>query len=112
MKRIIAVTTILLVLAFSSIASAASLVLTNHTGVDIHNLYFSPARENHWGSDILENHVLRAGDSTTIAWSDSEGHAWDIMVKDSDGNALYWQNLQLKDVTQILLDPSGTAHLK
>lgn len=109
--------TLLLVLSlclvmFSGVAAAANFTLINKTGVDIHELNVSPAKSDDWGSDLLGKQVLGHNQQVTISINTSNGYVWDIQVRDSDGEGLVWDELNLKGITKITLDKSGTANLQ
>ena len=114
MKKSIVLVVILslCLLMFSGVAAAANFTLVNKTGVDIHELNVSPSKSNDWGPDLLGKQVLGHNQQVTISWNTSAGSTWDIQVSDSDGEGLIWENLDLKGVSVITLDKSGTANLE
>lgn len=97
-------------LLFSGIAWAGiqDFELVNDTGVDIYELYVSSVKANSWEEDVLGVDVLEDGDSVEINFSGHEGCKWDLMVKDSDGNSLTWENLNLCDISVVTLHWNGS----
>jgi hypothetical protein len=78
--------------------------LSNHTGIDIHELYISPSDENDWQEDVLGEDVLADGESTDIEFSTSvNSRFWDVKIIDEDGESLSWQGLDLYAISEVSL---------
>jgi|UPI000688BD15 hypothetical protein len=108
-KRLFAaVLACLLVLSGVAFAGVQDFELVNATGVDIYEVYVSSVKTNSWEEDILGVDVLEDGDSVMINFTGHEGCKWDLMVKDSDGNSLTWENLNLCDISVVTLHWDGS----
>jgi hypothetical protein len=97
---------LLAVLFFVAQAQAANLdfELVNNTGVDIYEIYVGPSDQEEWGDDILEENVLVDGDSLQIEFEpEEEAELWDLMIKDEQGNAIYWLELDLTQISTFTL---------
>lgn len=115
-KRLIVALALLIGLAFSArmaFAGAQDFVLHNDTGVEIHELYVSPADTDNWEENLIEGQTIPGDGSCTVSFDPShEAQMWDIMVKDSEGNGLYWRDVDLIQATEITLHPNGVAEIK
>jgi hypothetical protein len=108
-KRLFAAVVVcLLVLSGVAFAGVQDFKLVNETGVDIYEVYVSSVKTNSWEEDILGVDVLENGDSVTIKFTGHEGCKWDLMVKDSDGNSLIWDSLNLCDISVVTLHWDGS----
>lgn len=87
--------------------------LYNRTGVDIHAVYVSPTGVEDWQEDVLGAEVLLAGADIEITFDRGEtAEYWDIRVEDSEGNYLYWEEIDLLAAYQVILERDGTARIK
>jgi hypothetical protein len=90
--------------------------LRNRTGVEIHNLYVSPHDKDEWGEDILGRDTLADGESVEIVFSPKEkAPLWDLKVTDSKGNSIEWENLNLMEISEVMLrydDGKATAEVQ
>lgn len=78
--------------------------LVNKTGVDIQSVNISPADDNEWGEDIMEEDILADGDSVDIEFDPEEIHAkWDLRVTDDEGTSIIWENLDLSKINVLTL---------
>jgi hypothetical protein len=85
-------------------AGAQDFVLNNATGVDIYELYVSPASTDDWQEDVLGVDVLEDGDSVEISFDRDEDAAyWDLMVVDSEGDNIQWYRLKLTEISEVTL---------
>ena len=83
---------------------AQDFTLHNETGVEIYGLYVSPASTTDWEEDILGRDTLPNGESTEISFSpDEDAELWDLKVVDSEGDGLYWEDLNLTEISEITL---------
>ena len=93
-------------------AQAANLdfELVNNTGVDIYEVFVSPSDVEEWGDDILEQDILEDGMSVEISFDPEEEAAlWDLMVKDGEGNSIYWEELDLTQISTFKLSMETSA---
>jgi hypothetical protein len=78
--------------------------LVNKTGVAISELYVSPTSAEEWQEDVLGVDVLEDGEEVEITFSrEEEECAWDIMVKDEDGNEISWDDIDLCKYSRVTL---------
>lgn len=116
--RILALPMLMVALALTLTSSARAegaqdFLLDNQTGVDIHHLYVSPSDTNDWEEDLLDGKVLVNDTDVHISFHPkTEAAHWDLRVDDKDGNAIYWRNLNLLEITEITLKPGGHAEAK
>lgn len=83
---------------------AQDFTLHNETGVEIYGVYVSPASTTDWEEDILGQDTLPSGDSTDVSFSrDEDAELWDLKVVDSEGEGLYWEDLNLMEISEITL---------
>ena len=83
MKKTFAVL-LLCALALPAFAKKATVKVINQSKWEIHHLYVSPASEEDWGPDQLEDEILTKGDSFTITGIPCD--SYDIKVVDEDGD--------------------------
>ena len=85
-------------------AGEQDFTLVNHTGVEIHKLYTSPHSSDDWEEDVLGKDTLDDGESIDITFPKREKAAhWDLRVEDEHGNAINFQNLNLKEISEVVL---------
>lgn len=107
---IIVVVLSLSLFVFASVASAANITLVNQTGGTIHELNVTVSSQDDWGSDLLGSEQMPHNTQITISLDTND--SWDFRALDPSGNSLSWTNLNLRGVTRIVLDSSGTANLQ
>lgn len=87
-----------------AVAGEQDFTLVNHTGVEIHRLYTAPHSSDDWEEDVLGEDTLADGDSLDITFPKREKTAhWDLRVEDSNGNAITFENLNLKEISEVVL---------
>lgn len=87
--------------------------LFNRTEVDIYHLYVSPSDTNDWEEDLLDGKVLLNGADVQVSFHPkTTAEHWDLRVDDKDGNAIYWRNLNLLEISEVILEPDGKARIK
>lgn len=90
--------------AAKSQAGDQDFVLINNTGVEINNLYVSPASADEWGDDILGDNTVEDGNSVTVKFPrEADECNWDFMVKDEEGTGVQWTNIDLCKYGKITL---------
>lgn len=93
-----------LFIASQLLAGEQDFTLINSTGVEIHELYISAHSTNEWEEDVLSVDTLPDGEEVTINFPHEEDEClWDMMVKDSEGNSITWQNIDLCQYASITL---------
>jgi hypothetical protein len=88
----------------SAHAGDQDFTLVNHTGVEIHKLFTSPHSSDEWEEDVLGKDTLDEGESIDISFGKKEKAAhWDLRVEDAKGNSITWENLNLKEISEVAL---------
>ncbi len=91
-------------MAPAAIAGDQDFTINNETGVEIYNVYTSPASANEWQEDVMGADTLASGDSVEITFSPSEdAELWDLKVTDSEGNGIVWTQLNLMEISTLTL---------
>ncbi|MDK9706591.1 MAG: hypothetical protein OEL83_06030 [Desulforhopalus sp.] len=104
MKKILLALLFTVLLAGSAFAGDQDFTLVNHTGVEIHELYVSPAKMDDWGEDVLTVDTLPDGEEVEIQFGRKEKAAyWDIKVVDQAGDSLEWPRLKLTEISTVTL---------
>lgn len=76
----------------------------NKTGVEIYALYVTPHNAKEWGDDILEVDTLPQDESVDITFSRKERtKLWDLRIEDAKGNFIEWENINLLEITSVVL---------
>ena len=83
MKKTIAVL-FLCALSTSAFAKKATVKVINQSKWEIHHLFISPASQEEWGPDQLEDEILAKGQSITI--TNIPCDKYDVKVVDEDGD--------------------------
>ena len=90
--------------AGQAIAGDQDFTLLNKTGVEIAELYISPASMDSWGEDVLTVDTLPAGEKCHIQFSRSEtADFWDLMIVDHEGTSVEWPSLKLTTISKVIL---------
>lgn len=98
---------------FANAEGDQDFTIYNRTGVDISELYVAPSGSSDWGDDILEGAVIKNGGDMEITFDPSDKAAnWDIFIRDSQGNELYWEKINLLEVSEVILEKDGYARCK
>ncbi|MEG0378937.1 MAG: hypothetical protein RR614_10715 [Eubacterium sp.] len=78
--------------------------LINATGVEIYGVFVSPVGVDSWEEDVMGQDTLADGAFVDITFSgDKAQQYWDIMVTDSAGNNLIFNNLDLFTISEVTL---------
>lgn len=86
MKKLttLALATLLLCAAAPAFAKGATVKVINQSKWEIHHIYLSPANDDDWGPDQLEDSILAKGESLTLHSIPCDDY--DIKVTDEDGD--------------------------
>lgn len=106
MKLTLLIIASFLFLSISGFARATefSFTLVNNTGVEIIDLYFSPASRGKWGKEVLLLETLPQGEEVGLQFSRPEkADAWDIRIVDEQETARQWSGLKLSEVSKVVL---------
>jgi hypothetical protein len=95
------------VMAFAMSAARANdpeLVLHNRTGVDIQELYLSPAGAAEWRAEVLGGEPVLDGDDAEIPipYSGSSSK-WDLKLVDREGASLVWPSVDVEKNSEVTL---------
>jgi len=116
MKKLALILTVMFVLALScniAFAGAQDFTLINNAKYNIVKVYVSPSVSNDWQEDVLGDEVLMIGERVNITFDRSENDAmWDIRVVDENEKTHTWKNINLKKISTVTLNPTGTASWK
>lgn len=110
--RTLALAAVLLVgisVANAPTADAKDLTLINKTGYDIVVLNCVPADSTTWWEDVLGNDIWANGTSVTIdfdKWALKD--KWDFKAHYSDGSSDEWYDVDVRNVSTIILNKNGT----
>jgi hypothetical protein len=77
----------------SAKGAKSTIKVINQSKWEIHHLYLSPSRSNHWGEDLLGEDILEKGDQITL--TDIACDHYDIKVVDEDGDECVIENESL-----------------
>lgn len=85
-------------------AGAQDFTIQNETGVEIYQVFTSPASSNAWEEDVMGADTLPDGEAVDISFDPSEDAAlWDLRVADSEGNSIVWTQLNLLEISTLTL---------
>lgn len=106
----------LMLAAMASAAGKQDFTLHNDTGVTITKLYISAHDVDKWEENILGKDTLADGEQLDITFDPKEAaDKWDLRVEDAAGTGIVWNDLDLSQLTDIILhykDGQATATLK
>lgn len=88
-------------------AGTQDFTLVNRTGIEIRELYISPAASDDWEEDVLGVDTLPPGESVKISFEGHDACKWDLMVKDEDGDSVEWSGLNLCKTSKVTLRYDG-----
>lgn len=104
MKKLVWTLFFSVLLSGLAMAGDQDFTLVNDTGVEIAELYISPASVDDWGEDVLTVDTLPDGQEVDIAFSrNEEADFWDIKVVDGEGNSIEWPHLKLTEISTVTL---------
>jgi hypothetical protein len=103
--RMAAVVTAAMVLATSAArASDPELMLHNRTGVDIQELYVSPAGSGDWRKDVLDGEAVLDGADAEIPLPNiGSTSKWDLKLVDREGASLVWPGVDVDKNSEVTL---------
>jgi len=104
MKNVVLAALLSLFAVLPAVAGEQDFTLVNRTGVEIYELYVSPASADDWQEDVLTVDTLPDGEAVNIHFSrDESADFWDIRVVDSEGAAIDWPGMKLTEISTITL---------
>lgn len=105
MKKITIFITLIICITLTGIANASRFTIVNHSGMDIYELYVSPASREIWGTDLLHGRILKNRQYCSIVWKEGKRKMWDMTAQDATGESITWVGIDVTDVVKIRLDP-------
>ena len=116
MKKTALFLTVMFVLVLScniAFAGAQDFTLINNAKYNIAKVYVSPSAVDDWQEDVLGDEVLMRGEQVNITFDRGETAAlWDLRVVDENDRTHTWKKINLKKISTVTLNPSGTASWK
>ncbi len=87
--------------------------ITNQSGVTIDELYIAASSTKSWGNDVLGKDTMPNGETGEIVFHPEDQRCdWDVAIKDTNGQELEWDNIDLCKYTKIVLKPGGVVELQ
>lgn len=103
MKKIHLLVTLLLASApMFAIAAEHQVTLGNNTSWTIHELYFSPTKEQDWGPDQLSDDTIASNASFTLTGIPTG--KYDVKIVDEDGDECIIEGVKLADSETVVLN--------
>lgn len=115
MRKILRMMAVGMLLVLPTWAENATLdfQLYNRTGVNIKRLYMSPSNTQDWEEDLMHGRMLMHGADVLIEFQpEHTATSWDLRVEDSEGGALIFEDLDLSQTQQLILNSDHTATMK
>lgn len=113
MKKLTLLLTVMFLLVLScniAFAGAQDFTLINNAKYNIIKVFVSPSAVDDWQEDILGDGVLMSGEKVDITFARGEtATMWDLRVVDESEKTHTWKNINLKKISSVTLNPSGTA---
>jgi hypothetical protein len=104
MKSLFLSALLLFTLATTAVADKYTFTLINKTGFEIIDLFFSPAAQKNWGDEVLTVDTLPDKEKMKINVNRKEkSENWDILVNDEQGASYQWPNLNLSEISTLIL---------
>lgn len=102
----LALATLIMLFATSSMAADYYVDITNKTGYTIMYMYISPGKSKSWEEDVLGKDVLRNGNTQRVTLNGYSSPIFDIRLKDEDGDTYTFWNVDVstRDVVVTLDD--------
>lgn len=90
--------------AAAPLAAEESFYVVNRTGYTVEQIYLAPTRTDNWEEDVLDELTLDDGETFKIDMSRSEDVClWDLRVVYDDGEDAHWNELDLCDISTVIL---------
>ena len=105
-RKFIALLAVLVVCSSTAVAFDGYVEVTNDTGFDIYFLYVSHGKSKSWEEDVLDEDILRNGQTVRVTVNGAKSEIFDIRVEDEDGDTYTLWNVDIseRDVTFTLDD--------
>ena len=105
-RKFLALLAVAVVCSSAAVAFDGYVEVTNNTGFSIYFLYVSPGKAKTWEEDVLDEDILRDGQTVRVTVSGAKNEIFDIRVEDEDGDTYTLWNVDIstRDVTFTLGD--------
>ena len=104
MKKILLLLFYAVILPGLAYAGEQDFTLVNATGVEIAELYISPASADDWQEDVLTTDTLPDGEAVNVNFSREENaDLWDIKIVDGEGTSVEWSRMKLTEISKVVL---------
>ena len=105
-RKLFAVLAVLVVFSSPSVAFDGYVEVTNDTGFTIYFLYVSPGKAKTWEEDVLDEDILKDGQTVRVTVNGAKSEIFDIRVEDEDGDTYTLWNVDIstRDFTFTLDD--------
>lgn len=90
-----------------SLAGSQDFTLINKTGIEIKELFISPHQSNEWEKVLPEEQSLPDGEKFEVVFEERKETYWDLMIINQDGHKFFWNKINLKEITRIILYYDG-----
>lgn len=105
-RKLFALTVAIYVCSTATLAFDGYVEVTNDTGYDIYYLYVSHGKSKSWEEDVLDEDILRDGQTVRVTVTGAKSEIFDIRAEDEDGDTYTLWNVDISetDVTFTLAD--------
>ena len=105
-RKFFALLVVLVVCSPAAVAFDGYVEVTNDTGFTIYFLYVSPGKAKTWEEDVLDEDILKDGQTVRVTVNGAKSEIFDIRVEDEDGDTYTLWNVDIstEDVTFTLDD--------
>ena len=112
--KLLVLIAVIVVLSFSSVKNSSAQALTydvvNNTGVTLVDVYVTPSETNHWGNDILPNHLFENGMTISVTIPADYGTTcmFDMKITDAAGGSVIFSGIDACRLVTLKLNGDGT----
>jgi len=94
----------------SNTSGALSFDVVNNMGLTLVDVYVTPAETDHWGNDILPNHLFENGSTIKISIPADYGTTcmFDMKITDGAGGHVTFKNIDACKLVKLKLNSDGT----
>ena len=105
-RKLFALVAVALVWSSAAVAFDGYVEVTNDTGYTIYFLYVSHGKSKSWEEDVLDEDILRDGQTVRVTVEGAKSEIFDIRAEDEDGDTYTLWNVDISeiDVTFTLAD--------
>jgi len=112
--KLLVLLAVIALLSFSSVKNSSAQALTydvvNNTGVTLVDVYVTPHETEHWGNDILPNHVFENGMTITVTIPEDYGTTclFDMKITDAVGGHVTFTGIDACKLVKLQINGDGT----